>query len=247
MEIHIFTIFPAMLEEFLCHGLLSKTVEAGILNIRVWDIRQAADKPQASVDDSPYGGGAGMVLRPEPIYRSVELANPPRPIYLLSPGGKKADQPLFSELSELSGFSLICGRYEGIDARVSDGLADGEISMGDFILQGGEVPAMAILEGVGRLLEGALGNSESALEESFSTEGLLEYPQYTRPDNFQGMAVPEVLKSGNHEKIRQWRRAKALEKTQRIRPDLISARGGLTEEEKKLLEDLKSGELDKQP
>ncbi len=234
-----------MLEEFLCHGLLSKATKAGILDVRIWDIRLAAENPQASVDDAPYGGGAGMVLRPEPVYRSVEMAKSPRPIYLLSPGGQKADQSLFTELAGLSGFSLICGRYEGVDERVSKGLVDGEISVGDFILQGGEVPAMAILEGVGRLLEGALGNIQSVQEESFSAEGLLEYPQYTRPDIFRDMCVPEILKSGNHQKIQRWRKAKSLEKTMKLRPDLISARRGLSQEEKELLDDLKSGRLDK--
>lgn len=232
-----------MLDSFLKFGLLAKAVEKEILKISVSDIRAGSDDKYGSVDDSPFGGGPGMVLSPEPIFKVVEEANPPRPLYLLSPSGRKIDQELFAELSALSGFSLLCGRYEGVDARVSEGLIDGELSLGDFVLQGGEVAAMAILEGVGRLIDGAIGNQDSVKDESFS-DGLLEYPQYTRPDDFKGMQVPPVLLSGNHARIKKWRKAQAISKTLKLRPDLIEVRGGLSAEEKQLLKEIEAGELD---
>lgn len=232
-----------MLKSFLEFGLLSKSLEKEILEILVWDLREGSNNEYGSIDDAPFGGGAGMVLSPEPIFNVVEKANPPRPLYLLSPTGRKIDQNLFAELSQLSGFSLLCGRYEGVDARVSQELVDGELSLGDFILQGGEVATMAILEGVGRLLDGALGNEDSAKDESFS-DGILEYPQYTRPEDFRGTKVPPVLLSGNHARIQKWREAQALSRTLKLRPDLIEARGGLSQAEKKLLEELDSGNLE---
>ncbi len=221
------------------------------LDISVVDIRDGSKDKHRSVDDAPFGGGAGMVLSPEPIFNVVEATDPPRPLYLLSPTGRKIDQKLFEELAFTAGFSLLCGRYEGVDARVSEELVDGELSLGDFILQGGEVAAMAILEGVSRLLEGTLGNELSTQDESFSSPspsfpsmGFLEYPQYTRPENFRGQQVPAVLRSGNHELIQKWRRAKSIQKTMEVRPDIIEARGGLTDDEQALLEELLSGKLD---
>lgn len=242
MQVNIFSTFPEMISGFLEFGLLSKAVENKILNVEVLDIRAGADD-RWSVDDSPFGGGPGMVLCSEPIFNIVEKTNPPRPLYLLSPSGRKIDQALFSELAMLSGFSLLCGRYEGVDARVSEELVDGELSLGDFVLQGGEVVAMAILEGVGRLLAGGIGNEDSIKDESFSN-GILEYPQYTRPENFRGMGVPPVLLSGNHARIEKWRKAQALLKTLNSRPDLIKAKGGLSKEEERLLEELEAGSLD---
>src|SRR5438067_8721210 len=183
--------------------------------------------PHRSVDDSPFGGGAGMVLMPEPIFACVEAIDPPRPLYLLGPGGRRFDQSVARELAATEGgFSLLCGRYEGVDARVRDHLVDGELSIGDYVLAGGEVAAMVVLEAVGRLVPGVMGNESSADEESFAG-GLLEYPQYTRPAEFRGWTVPEVLRSGDHGRIAAWRRAQALARTLRDRPDLLDARGGL--------------------
>jgi tRNA (guanine37-N1)-methyltransferase len=160
----------------------------------------------------------------------VEAVDPPRPLYLLGPGGRRFDQPLASELAGREGFSLLCGRYEGVDERVREHLVDGELSVGDYVLAGGEVAAMVVIEAVGRLVPGVMGNEASADDESFSS-GLLEYPQYTRPADFRGWEVPEVLRSGDHARVARWRLARAVERTLRDRPDLVEARGGLTEEE----------------
>jgi tRNA (guanine37-N1)-methyltransferase len=176
-----------------------------------------------------------MVLMPEPVFAAVEAAEPPRPLYLLGPGGRRLDQALARELAAGDGFSLLCGRYAGVAARVRDHLVDGELSVGDYVLAGGEVAAMVVLEAVGRLVPGVMGNDTSADEESFS-DGLLEYPQYTRPAEYRGWEVPEVLRSGDHGRIAAWRRAQALARTVRDRPDLVDARGGLSDDERALLE-----------
>ena len=176
-----------------------------------------------------------MVLKPEPIFNIVETKNPPRPLYLLSPAGEPFSHSKAKELSKLDGFSLLCGRYEGVDQRVRDHLIDGEISLGDFVLAGGEIAALAIVETVTRLVPGVMGNLESAASESF-TQGLLEYPQYTRPWEYKGLTPPDILRSGNHKEIELWKKAKALEITVSNRPDLIEKRGGLTDEEQSLLE-----------
>src|SRR5688500_3328274 len=183
MRIDVFTIFPDMVEHFAGQSLLGRARAAGTLDVRVHDLRSEATDPHRSVDDAPYGGGAGMVLMAEPIFGSVEAAQPPRPLFLLGPGGRKLDQAYARELAHLDGFSLLCGRYEGVDHRVREHLVDEELSIGDYVLAGGEVAAMVVLEAVGRLVPGVMGNLDSAHEESF-TEGLLEYPQYTRPANF---------------------------------------------------------------
>ena len=177
-----------------------------------------------------------MVLRAEPIYASVEAARPPRPLFLLGPGGRRLDQALAQDLADSGGFSLLCGRYEGVDDRVRTDLCDGELSIGDYVLGGGEVAAMVALEAVGRLVPGVMGNSASAGDESFS-DGLLEYPQFTKPFEFRGMEVPEILRSGDHGRIARWRRAQSLRRTLEARPDLIEARGGLTPAEEALLAD----------
>ena len=175
----------------------------------------------ASVDDSPFGGGAGMVLMPEPVFRSVEaVPDLPRPLYLLSPGGRRFDQSVAAELATSAGFSLLCGRYEGVDQRVADHLVDGELSVGDYVLAGGELAALVVVEAVARLVPGVLGNEDSALDESFSG-GLLEYPQYTRPAEFRGWPVPDVLRSGDHGAVAAWRRTQALLRTAERRPDLL--------------------------
>ncbi|MEY2456453.1 MAG: tRNA (guanine37-N1)-methyltransferase [Acidimicrobiaceae bacterium] len=236
MRVDVFTIFPEMVEGFASLSLLGKARERGLLDIRVHDLRASASDPHRSVDDSPFGGGAGMVLLPEPLFASVEAANPPRPLYLLGPGGRRLDQGVARELAAHdAGFSLLCGRYEGVDARVREHLVDGELSVGDYVLAGGEVAAMVVLEAVGRLVPGVMGNEASAGDESFA-DGLLEYPQYTRPADFRGWAVPEVLRSGDHARVARWRRAQALARTIIERPDLIEARGGISEDERALLE-----------
>ena len=235
LRIEVFTIFPGMVEGFLSESLIGKARRAGLLDLRVHDLRSAAVDPHRSVDDTPFGGGAGMVLAPEPIFGAVEKVQPARPLLLLSPGGRRFDQGVARELaSESSGFSLLCGRYEGVDQRVVDHLVDGELSIGDYVLAGGEVAALVVIEAVARLVPGVMGNEASAGEESF-TEGLLEYPQYTRPAEFREWGVPEVLRSGDHGRIARWRRARALARTLERRPDLVEARGGLTEDEVRLL------------
>jgi tRNA (guanine37-N1)-methyltransferase len=175
-----------------------------------------------------------MVMTPGPIFDTVEREQPPRPLFLLGPGGRRLDQAFAAELAEGQGFSLLCGRYEGVDDRVRTHLVDGEISIGDYVLSGGEVAAMVVLEAVGRLVPGVMGNAESALEESFSS-GLLEYPQYTRPATYRGWEVPEVLRSGDHGRIARWRRAQAIVRTIAHRPDLIDAIGGVSAEDLALL------------
>lgn len=236
MRVEVFTIFPELVRAWCSASLVGKALQSGAIEIVVHDLRSGADDPRRSVDDSPFGGGAGMVLAPEPVFRAVEAAAPVRPLLLLSPAGKSFDQSVAVELAAGAGFSLLCGRYEGVDQRVADHLVDGELSIGDFVLSGGEVAAVAIIEAVARLVPGVMGNAASADDESF-TEGLLEYPQYTRPAEFRGWAVPEVLLSGHHQRVGQWRRAMALTRTLSRRPDLIAARGGISPEEVALLAD----------
>jgi tRNA (guanine37-N1)-methyltransferase len=235
VRVDVFTIFPDLVEAFAGASLLGKARATGLLDVRVHDLRSVTQDPHRSVDDTPFGGGAGMVLMPEPIFACVEAVDPPRPLLLLGPAGRRLDQSCARELAAGEGFSLLCGRYEGVDARVRDHLVDGELSIGDYVLAGGEVAAMVVLEAVGRLVPGVMGNEASADEESFA-DGLLEYPQYTRPASFRGWDVPEILRSGDHGRIAAWRRAQALARTVQDRPDLIERRGGLTDEERGLLE-----------
>jgi len=239
MRIDVFTIFPDMVSEFASLSLLGRASANGLLDVRVHDLRAHTTDVHRTVDDTPFGGGAGMVLRPEPIYASVEAVEPPRPLFLLGPGGRRLDQDLARELADSGGFSMLCGRYEGVDDRVRTDLCDGELSIGDYVLGGGEVAAMVVLEAVGRLVPGVMGNASSAGEESFS-DGLLEYPQFTKPAEFRGMVVPEVLRSGDHGRIARWRRSRALLRTIAMRPDLIEARGGLSEAEEALLGEFES-------
>ncbi len=237
MRIDVFTLFPGMVDSFTSQSLLGKARDAGLVEVRCHDPRDYATDVHRTVDDSPFGGGAGMLMRPEPIFDAVEAASPPRPLLLLSPGGRKFDQSYAAELSELDGFSLLCGRYEGVDHRVREHLVDGEISIGDVVLAGGEVAACLVIEAVTRLLPGVMGNEMGPVTESFGGLGLLEEPQYTRPAEFRGWEVPEVLRSGNHALIERWRRAQALHRTLRHRPDLIEARGGVSTDEARLLEE----------
>ena len=239
MRVDVFTIFPDVVEAYCSSSLLGRARIAGRLDLRVRDLRSAAADPRRSVDDAPFGGGAGMVLMPEPLFDAVERVEAEegleRPLFLLSPGGRRFDQAMARRLAaEGSGFSLLCGRYEGVDQRVVEHLVDEELSVGDVVLAGGEVGALLVVEAVARLLPGVLGNEDSSVEESFA-EGLLEYPQYTRPAEFRGWSVPEVLRSGDHGLVRRWRRAQSLARTLRQRPDLIEARGGLSSDEVRLL------------
>jgi tRNA (guanine37-N1)-methyltransferase len=240
VRIDVFTIFPALVDPWLNASLIGKARKEAILDLRVHDLRSAATDPHRSVDDATFGGGAGMVLAPGPLYGAVEAVEPPRPLFLLGPAGRRFDQEMATELAAAPGFSLLCGRYEGVDQRVSDHLVDGEISIGDFVVAGGEVAALAVVEAVARLVPGVMGNDASALDESFGG-GLLEYPQYTRPAVFRGWEVPEVLRSGDHRRVARWRRAQALARTRDRRPDLLAARGGLSAEETALLEEFGLG------
>jgi tRNA (guanine37-N1)-methyltransferase len=237
MRIDVFTLFPAMVDGFCSDSLLGKARRAGLVDLRLHDPRDHTSDVHRTVDDAPFGGGAGMLMKPEPLFDSVEAATPPRPLYLLGPGGRRFDQEMARELSGLEGFSLVCGRYEGVDHRVREHLVDGELSVGDVVLNGGEVAACLVIEAVTRLLPGVMGNAESALTESFGVHGLLEEPHYTRPADFRGWIVPEVLRSGDHARVARWRHAQALHRTIAARPDLIEGRGGISDDERELLEE----------
>ena len=246
MRVDVFTIFPDLVEAYCSASLLGRGRDRGVVELRVHDLRAAASDARRSVDDSPFGGGPGMVLMCEPLFAAVEAADAagglPRPLLLLSPGGRRFDQAVARELALSPGFSLLCGRYEGVDQRVSDHLVDGELSVGDVVLAGGEAAALVVIEAVLRLVPGVLGNLDSPLEESFAG-GLLEYPQYTRPAEFRGWGVPDVLLSGDHGAVERWRRVQALRRTLEQRPDLIEARGGLSADEVALLSEAGEGRL----
>ena len=240
LRVDVFTIFPGMVEAYAGESILGRAGVAGHLDVRAHDLRLATEDAHRTIDDSPFGGGAGMVMMPEPVFAAVEAVDPPRPLILLGPGGRRFDQSVAAELAALDGFSLLCGRYEGVDERIRTGLCDDEVSLGDFVLAGGELAALAIMEAVARLCPGVLGNEASPDDESFA-DGLLEYPHYTRPADFRGMEVPEVLRSGDHGRVARWRRAGALVRTLALRPDLIERRGGLTEADLALLEEFGQG------
>lgn len=230
MRIDVFTIFPSLIESYCSVSLLGRAQSEGRIELHVHDLREKAVDPHRSVDDAPFGGGAGMVMLPEPLFQSVEAARGEgmkAPLLALSPGGRRFDQQMAGELAASEGVALLCGRYEGIDQRVVDHLVDDEVSVGDVVLSGGEVGALLIIEATARLLPGVMGNEDSAGEESFA-EGLLEYPHYTRPADFRGWAVPDVLRSGDHGAITRWRRGQSLLRTLAARPDLIAARGGFS-------------------
>ena len=220
MRIDVFSIFPEYLDPPLRVSLLGRARAGGVLDVRLYDPRAFTSDRHHSVDDEPFGGGAGMVMTPEPLFAAVEALRPARPLLLLSASGRRFDQGFARELASGDGFSLICGRYEGVDQRVADHLCDGELSIGDFVLAGGEGAALVVIEAVARLLPGVMGNEASAAEESFA-DGRLEYPQYTRPADFRGWVVPEVLRSGDHARVARWRAAQALRRTLARRPDLV--------------------------
>ena len=221
LRVDVLTIFPGIFDGPLRESLLGRAIEEGTLDVRVHDIRAHAQDRHRTVDDYSFGGGPGMVMKAEPIFRAVEaLGEEPRRVVLLSPAGRPLDQALVRELAAERRLVLICGRYEGVDERVVEGLGAEEISIGDFVLAGGEVAALAVLEAVARLVPGVVGNEASLVSESFET-GVVDHPHYTRPRSFRGMDVPEVLLSGDHARIAEWRRRAALEKTARNRPDLL--------------------------
>lgn len=237
MRIDVFSVFPELVDGALATSIIGRARTNDKIDLRLHDPRDHATDVHRSVDDSPFGGGAGMVMRPDIIAASIRAAEPPRPLLALSASGRRFDQAMAHELAQSGGFSLLCGRYEGIDQRVLDAEVDGEVSIGDFVLAGGEVAAAVIIEATVRLLPGVLGNADSIAEESFA-DGLLEYPHYTRPAEWEGQGVPPILTSGNHGAVDRWRHAMALKRTLERRPDLIDARGGLTDDEKKLLDEL---------
>lgn len=237
MRIDIITIFPNLIDQYASESLLGRARQRGLLDLRVHDLRDATTDVHRTVDDTPFGGGAGMVLMPEPIFATVERVDPPRPLLLLGPRGRVFDQSMAAELAAGDGFSLLCGRYEGVDERVRTHLVDDEVSVGDYVLAGGEAAAIVVLEAVGRLVPDVMGNEASAGEESFA-EGLLEYPHYTKPAELRGIAVPDVLRSGDHARVARWRKAMAIRHTLAERPDLIERRGGLTADEQALLDEL---------
>ncbi len=236
VRVDVFSAFPEYFETPLRASLLGRARDHGLLDLRVHDLRDHATDRHRSLDDAPFGGGAGMVMLPGPLFAAVEAVEPPRPLLLLSPAGDRFDQAAAQRLAAAPGFSLLCGRYEGVDQRVADHLCDGELSIGDYVTAGGEVAALVVIEAVTRLVPGVMGNDASGAEESH-VEGLLEYPQYTRPAEFRGWAVPEVLRSGDHARIARWRRAQALRRTRALRPDLLAGRT-LADADARLLEEL---------
>jgi tRNA (guanine37-N1)-methyltransferase len=226
MRFDIISVFPELFSGALEYGIIRRARQSGLVDIRLVNLRDFAKDRHKSVDDRPYGGGEGMVFMPAPLFEAIEFCrgsegNRDAQVVLLTPQGKPWSQDLAAEFAAISNLILICGRYEGVDQRVIDCLVDREISIGDFVLTGGEIPAMVLLDSIVRLIPGALGCKESAINESFST-GLLDYPQYTRPAEYRGYTVPEVLLSGDHARIERWRKEKALEKTKRARPELMS-------------------------
>lgn len=227
MRIDVLTLFPAMFAGPLDESILKRARQGGILDLRIHDLREWTRDRHRTVDDTPYGGGPGMVLKPEPLFEAVEALKADRSndtkVILTSPSGRRFDQAIARELAGQSSLVFICGSYEGYDERVREHLVDDDLSIGDFVLTNGNLPAMVIIDAVTRLLPGALGDEASSMDESFS-DGLLEYPHYTRPAEYRGWAVPDILTSGNHAAIERWRRAQAIRRTAGRRPDLWQER-----------------------
>jgi tRNA (guanine37-N1)-methyltransferase len=223
MRIDVFTIFPGIFESPLRESLLGKAVAGGVLDVRVHDLRDWTADPRKKVDDASFGGGPGMVMQAQPVFDAVESLDPDRGrVLLLSPAGRRLEQAFVRELAAEAHLTLICGRYEGIDERVVEGLPAEEVSIGDYVLSGGEIPALVTIEAVTRLIPGVIGREESHEQDSFAEPGVLDHPHYTRPREFRGMAVPEVLLSGDHAAIDAWRAEAALRKARRNRPDLVT-------------------------
>jgi len=242
MKFDIVTIFPRMIEAALAEGVVSRGIANGALDMKVVDLRDHTTDRHRSVDDVPYGGGPGMVMKPEPLVRAVEELRrergTPDAVILLSPQGQRFTQAEAGRLSGLRHIVLLCGRYEGMDERVTQLLGAEEVSLGDFVVSGGELPAMIIVDAVSRLVPGVVGDEQSVAEDSFA-RGLLDYPHYTRPAEFAGMKVPDVLLSGHHAEVRRWRRKTALARTLERRPDLIES-ASLDAEDRELLEEIRS-------
>ncbi len=240
MRFDIITLFPEMFAGLFSAGVVGKAIEKRLLYVNIHNLRDFAADKHRQVDDRPFGGSPGMVLKPEPIFAAVEniRKDPGTPVYLLSPRGKRFDADGAMEMAGRAEAILICGRYEGVDERVIECLITEELSIGDYILTGGEPAAAVIVDAVSRFVPGVVGKTESVTWDSFS-EGLLEYPQYTRPREFRGMEVPQVLVSGNHAEIDRWRRRRSLEKTWRMRPDLL-ARKTLNPEDQRMLDDIRT-------
>jgi len=239
MRFDVLTLFPELFSSFLKGTILGRAVKAGLVDIRLVNIRSFARGRHLVTDDSPFGGGEGMVMKPGPVSRALDSIDRTKDrslVLLLTPQGRTFDQPLAWDLSRMEQIILICGRYEGVDERIRTTCVDMELSIGDFVLSGGEMAAMVVIEAVSRLVPGVLGGEKSSQEDSFE-EGLLEYPQYTRPRVFKNQEVPEILLSGDHEKIRVWRRTESLKRTLERRPDLLK-KAKLTEEDKRILERL---------
>lgn len=243
MRADVITIFPGMFPGPLAESIVGRALERGVMELVVHDLRDYAEPPHRQVDDQPFGGGGGMVLKPEPLFAAVEdvrrrvryVGLEPGPVILLSPQGERLRQGRVEELSRQRQLTLICGRYEGVDERVCNHLVDLELSIGDYVVSGGELPAMVLVDALSRLQPEALGDEGAARRDSFS-EGLLDYPQYTRPASFRGMQVPEVLRSGDHRAIARWRRQQALVVTARKRPDLL-AKASLSPADRRLLQE----------
>jgi len=236
MKFDILTLFPAMFNGPFSESIIKRASEDGLIEVRLHDIRDYALDKHKTADDSPYGGGAGMVMKVEPLAACIEAVQRKSPnarVILTTPRGKRFDQDKACELAKEEALLIICGRYEGVDERVSELFVDDEVSLGDFVLTGGELAAMVIVDAVSRLIPGVLGSAESAASDSFA-DGLLEYPHYTRPPEFRGLKAPEVLLSGNHREIAEWRRRHALLKTLAVRPDLLTD-ARLSEKERKYL------------
>ena len=245
MKVDVVTIFPRMVHGPVEDGIVRRAVEAGLVEIAVHDLRDHTDDRHRTVDDAPFGGGPGMVMKAEPFFRAVEALLPQGPgpgtaVVLLSPRGRPFDQATAARFAGLERLVLLCGRYEGIDERVRAGLATEEVSLGDFVLTGGEVAALAVVEATVRLLPGALGDEASAGADSFA-DGLLDHPHYTRPATVRGLEVPPVLLSGDHGRIRRWRREQALRATRQRRPELLQA-APLTPEDQRLLREIEDDE-----
>ncbi len=240
MTFDVLTIFPGIFSSPLAESLMKKALDRNLIQVRIMDLRDFTQDKHRMIDDYPYGGGVGMVMKPEPVIRAVEEIkeeDPEAQAVLLTPQGRRLDQELAREMSGHKHWILICGRYEGMDERVRLTVVDREISIGDYILTGGEIPALVVIEAVSRYIPGFLGCEQSVKEESFS-HGLLEYPQYTRPPVYRGIAVPEILLSGHHGQIERWRRRESLRKTFLQRPDLLE-RASLSEEDQAFLRELK--------
>ncbi|ADL13170.1 tRNA (guanosine(37)-N1)-methyltransferase TrmD [Acetohalobium arabaticum] len=243
LKFHILTIFPEMFTGPLNESILKRAQNEELIKIDITDIRSFAQNKHNNVDDAPYGGGAGMVMKPEPIFRAVEdVESDESKVIFLSPQGKTFDQKIAKELAEEEHLVLLCGRYEGVDERVRKEVVDEEISIGDYVLTGGELSAMVVIDAVARMIPGVLGTHQSAVEDSFY-HGILDYPHYTRPRKYRSLEVPEVLLSGDHQKIADWRKKQALKRTLLRRPDLLEE-VELSDEERELLSNIKK-ELDK--